>query len=150
MNIFDLLKTDHKKVTDLFEELLAHKDAEVRLKIFDQLKAELLLHTDAEEKTFYEALTSNDKTSKQITHAKEEHNEVKRLIIAIEKISIKNSEWLDTVKTLMQSVEHHVKEEENKLFALAKDSMNEEEIIAIGEEFSELKAELKTSVPESI
>ena len=55
MDPFELLKTDHRNVEQLFSELES-ADGKKKLTVFKQIKTELELHTHIEEKIFYPAL----------------------------------------------------------------------------------------------
>ena len=52
MNAIELLKADHDKVDALFEKVKADEDADHR-GTFEQIKAELDVHTHIEETIFY-------------------------------------------------------------------------------------------------
>jgi hypothetical protein len=76
MDAFELLKTDHKKVADLFDRLEA-ASGKPKLDVFKQLKSELELHTHIEEKISYPATEKPEETHVKTLEAYEEHKVVK-------------------------------------------------------------------------
>ena len=52
MDPFELLKTDHRKVEQLFSQLES-ASGKRKLEVFKQIKTELELHTQIEEKIFW-------------------------------------------------------------------------------------------------
>ena len=49
--------------------------------------------------------------------------------------------WLAKFKTLKHDLEHHVDEEEDEVFGLAKSLIDADEAKALGDRFAKLKAE---------
>src|SRR3977135_677240 len=58
MNVFELLKEDHKKVSQIFEKLepTTEQAVKTRDELFAKLKNELEIHTRIEETIFYPVL----------------------------------------------------------------------------------------------
>ncbi|HKO97641.1 MAG TPA: hemerythrin domain-containing protein [Pyrinomonadaceae bacterium] len=139
MDAFKLLKTDHKKVAQLFKEIEAASAASSKSQLFSQLKSELDLHAHIEEKYLYPAL-ENKKESREITlEAYEEHNVVKDLLAELATRS-PDDEWDAKLTVLKENVEHHVEEEEGELFGKAKSVLSKEQIERIGVEMEAEKA----------
>lgn len=139
MDAFELLKADHKKVNGLFDELEA-ATGKAKLSVFNQIKAELELHTHIEEKIFYPALEKPEETHDLTLEAYEEHKMVKTLLAELSKARTADDEWQAQVKVLRENVEHHVDEEENELFDKAEDALGDEEIEALGQRMEAEKA----------
>lgn len=139
MDAFELLKADHKKVAELFDQLeSAHGKA--KLDVFKQIKSELELHAHIEEKIFYPALEKPEETHDLTLEAYEEHKVVKTLLAELAGATAANDEWQAKAKVLRENVEHHVDEEENELFDKADDALSDEEIEALGERMETEKA----------
>jgi hemerythrin-like domain-containing protein len=137
MDAFELLKTDHEKVSQLFEEIESASGQRKR-QVFKRLKAELDVHAHIEEKILYPAL-ENKKEAREITlEAYEEHKVVKDLLAELAKGGAPNEEWDAKLTVLKENVEHHVEEEEGELFSKARKALSSEEIDRIG---AELEAE---------
>src|SRR5687767_12524274 len=115
MDAFSLLKADHQKVAELFEQLES-AGGPGKLRVFQQIKTELELHAGIEEKVFYPALEEPEETHELTLEAYEEHAVVKKLLNELGRARTANEEWQAKAKVLQENVEHHVEEEENELF----------------------------------
>jgi len=135
MDAFNLLKADHRKVAELFEELEA-ANGKAKLQVFEQIKTELELHTHIEEKIFYPALEKPRETHDLTLEAYEEHDVVKKLLKELSKAKSATDEWEAQAKVLRENVEHHVEEEENELFPKAESALGEDKIEALGEQMA--------------
>src|SRR5438067_1123604 len=87
-NVYNKLKEDHRKVEDLFEDLLKTKEEETekRSELFDQIFTELQAHAVAEEKIFYPKTEENDLTHSLTMEAHEEHALVKQLLRELKEV----------------------------------------------------------------
>ena len=135
MDAFNLLKADHRKVAELFDQLES-SNGKAKLKVFEQIKTELELHTHIEEKIFYPALEKPRETHDLTLEAYEEHDVVKKLLRQLSRAKSADDEWDAQAKVLRENVEHHVEEEENELFEKAESALGEEKIEALGEEMA--------------
>lgn len=132
MDAFNLLKADHRKVEELFSQLESAR-GQAKLRVFEQIKMELDLHTHIEEKIFYPALEKPKPTHDLTLEAYEEHDVVKKLLKELSRAKSATEEWEAQAKVLQENVEHHVEEEENELFEKAQEALSEEDIEALGE-----------------
>lgn len=139
MDPFELLKTDHRKVEQLFSQLES-ASGKRKLQVFEQIKTELELHTHIEEKIFYPALEEPEETHDLALEAYEEHAVVKNLLKELGRAKTADDEWEAQAKVLKENVEHHVEEEENELFTKAESALDEEELEALGEQMEAEKA----------
>lgn len=133
MDAFNLLKTDHRKVEELFSQLES-ASGQAKMRVFEQIKMELDLHTHIEETIFYPALEKPKQTHDLTLEAYEEHDVVKKLLRELSRAKTPNEEWEAKAKVLQENVEHHVEEEENELFEKAEAALSEEQIEALGEQ----------------
>ena len=139
MDAFELLKADHKKVNELFDQMEA-ATGKAKLNVFNQIKTELELHTHIEEKIFYPALEKAEETHDLTLEAYEEHKMVKTLLAELSGARTADDEWQAQAKVLRENVEHHVDEEENELFGKADDALTDEEIETLGQRMEAEKA----------
>lgn len=139
MDAFSLLKADHRKVEDLFQQLEA-ASGKAKLRVFEQIKTELDLHTHIEEKIFYPAVEKPKQTHELTLEAYEEHDVVKKLLKELSRSKSANEEWEAQAKVLQENVEHHVEEEENELFPKAESALGAEDIEELGERMEAEKA----------
>jgi hypothetical protein len=144
MDIYTYLKKDHRMVKDLMEKTMASSNASDREELFDEIREELELHSETEQKTFYKAI--KEKGSKHLQekegHAEEEHDEIKNLLRDLGKISVDSDEWLILFGELKHAVEHHVHEEEGEIFQDAKKVLSDKRAKELAVEMEEMK-ELK-------
>jgi len=139
MDAFELLKTDHRKVAELFD-LLETASGKRKLDVFKRIKNELELHTHIEETIFYPALERPEETHDLTLEAYEEHKVVKTLLSELSAAKSADDEWQAQAKVLRENVEHHVEEEENELFDKADDALSDEQIEALGDRMAAEKA----------
>jgi len=148
MDAFELLKKDHKKVSQLFKQIESASGS-AKARLFTQLKTELDVHAHVEEKFLYPALEHKEPAREITLEAYEEHNVVKDLLaeLAAQPIS---EEWDAKFTVLKENVEHHVEEEEGELFNKADDVLSEDQIERLGAEMeAEKAAQLNGSAPRS-
>lgn len=138
MDAFNLLKADHRKVEDLFSELES-ASGQAKMRVFEQIKTELELHTHIEETIFYPALEEPKQTHELTLEAYEEHDVVKKLLEELSRAKSPTDEWEAQAKVLQENVEHHVEEEENELFKKAKAVLSEDDIETLGEQMESEK-----------
>jgi hemerythrin-like domain-containing protein len=138
MDAFNLLKADHRKVAELFEQLES-ASGKRKLDVFAQIKTELDLHAHIEEKIFYPALEEPSETHDLTLEAYEEHKQVKTLLAQLGRSRTANDEWEAKAKVLQENVEHHVEEEENELFKKARAVLSSEQIEELGMRLEEEK-----------
>ena len=123
MDIYAYIKRDHLKVADLMQQLLDIRLAAFHRRLFDQIKTDLLLHTEAEERTFYramEAATREQATGEEMAHAVHDHGEIRALLDELTELSENNEMWMVKFGELKHAVEHHVQDEETNVWKKAR------------------------------
>ena len=114
MDAVAMLKADHRKVEDLFEKFEKATAAGQKQKLAEQICMELKIHTILEEEIFYPACEGKVEED-MLEEAYVEHDSAKVLIAQIED-SEPAAEFYDAkVKVLSEEIEHHVKEEEQRI-----------------------------------
>jgi hemerythrin superfamily protein len=143
MNVFTLLKSDHKKVAGILEKIDAttERGVKTREELFGQLKTELDVHARIEETIFYPALKEADETRDITLEAFEEHRLVKQLLGELAALGKDQEEWTAKFTVLKENVEHHVEEEEGEMFTKARKVLSEEEADALGTRMEAAKEE---------
>jgi iron-sulfur cluster repair protein YtfE (RIC family) len=128
MNVFDILKEDHKKVADIFEKLepTTERAVKTREELFARLKTELDVHALVEEKVLYPALEQIEETRDIALEGFEEHRIVKQLLAEMDDMAKDSEQWTAKLTVLKENVEHHVEEEENEMFKKARAALNKE------------------------
>jgi DNA-binding ferritin-like protein (Dps family) len=100
-------------------------------------------HSEIEKQIFYPAFKEHSEGHDELQHvleAYEEHAIVDRLVEEIQGLDARNEAYEAKVKTLMDVVLHHVKEEEGRMFPAAREIFEKDELSAMGEQARQLKA----------
>lgn len=138
MDAFQLLKTDHQKVSGIFDQIEAG-DGNTRQQLFTQLKHELDVHAHIEETILYPVLKQAAETREITLEAIEEHQEVKELLAELQGMSPDDDDWQDTLTELRENVEHHVEEEEGEMFEKARTILSQQQIDELGDRLAAAK-----------
>jgi hypothetical protein len=140
-----LLETDHRR----FEQLL--KDGEEtteraikgRGEVLDTLTSELNVHEAIEEQILYPALRPHAEAHAIVLEGIEEHHVADIIVKELHEVRKDNEKWGAKFKVLKESVEHHIQEEERRMFPVARGVIAREELLALGARMRVLKAELE-------
>jgi hypothetical protein len=133
MDIFQALLQSHERQRAMFKRLLSDiGDPGQRKQVFDELKAEMAAHETAEERAFYVPLFEHDDTVDAARHGVAEHHEMDEMVEDLEKAKEGSAEWLESVGKLVQKLEHHLKEEEEKFFPEAKKVLDAQQTQELG------------------
>ena len=135
-----LLKQDHEKVKQLFEQAeVAEEDKEKR-KIFKEIKKELETHTRIEESIFYPAMQEYEELKDMVLESIEEHKQVKKLLREIDRLGKTSDKFEPKLRVLQENVEHHAEEEEEgKMFPKIRKLVDSAELQEIGTELEAAK-----------
>jgi hemerythrin-like domain-containing protein len=140
-----LLKEDHKKVKQLFDEFEQATDKRTKHRIAREALIELEVHAGIEEDIFYpafEAETDDEESETIIAEAEEEHHVVHLLIDELKSMSDDGDGHFEAkFIVLAENVRHHIKEEEDEMLPKAK-QLGEERLGQLGEEMAARKQEL--------
>lgn len=143
MNMFSLLKADHRKIEGLFsrlESLNIYKHAP-RYHLFDRLKEELEHHALAEEAIFYPAIKGLARTHSLALESFEKHHVIHILLAELAHSNINKEEWEAKLAVLKEQVSHHVKEEEEQLFPRAEKILSNAQQTEIARQIQEWKTQ---------
>tara|TARA_Y100000588_G_C14152766_1_gene881279 strand:+ start:972 stop:1406 length:435 start_codon:yes stop_codon:yes gene_type:complete len=137
MNIFEALRHEHEIQRNLVAKLVeTHGDTQERKKIFEQLKHELKIHADAEERHFYIPLIKKDLTQEKARHSVAEHHEMDELIEQLEDTEMDASNWLKIAKELEHKVIHHLDEEEQEVFQMAGKALTDNQKTSLASDYN--------------
>lgn len=140
----ELLEADHRKVEGLFEQYESEKegDEETKRGIATRICGELTVHAQVEEEIFYPWLRENldEDDMEMLEEAYVEHAGAKDLIGQIEAAGEIDEAFDAKVKVLSEYIKHHVKEEENEIFAEVREMSDE--LDELGQQMQARKTEL--------
>jgi Cu/Ag efflux pump CusA len=134
MDAITLLKTDHEKVSGIFEKLeeTTERAEKTREELFQKLKQELELHSHIEETIFYPVLKKSEETRDITMEGIQEHHVVKVLLRELDAMEVTSETWTAKLKVLKENVEHHVEEEEDDMFKSAREVLSKEQLEELG------------------
>lgn len=142
MDAIALLKADHRKVEELFEDFESARGAKRKEELARQICLELTIHTEIEEKIFYPACQGKIEQD-VIDEAYVEHDSAKLLIAEIEAGGPDEDFYDAKVHVLSEMIEHHVEEEEKRVEGMFSQARKAGlDMGALGAEMAARKAEL--------
>ena len=144
MDIFTQLKMDHDQVKALFrkiEMIGSNGNGEVgaRRNLFQEVRRALIAHSKAEDQTFYTELETDDELEDRIVEARQAHERIEQLLDDLNRMDAEQAPWTAKFKELVRNVEHHVEEEENEIFPLARQILDREDAEELGQSMRQLE-----------
>src|SRR3954466_2376401 len=141
MDAITLLKNDHKAVEALFKKFEkagsnAHK---TKRDLVDKIVEELSIHAAIEEQLFYPAVRDIDGVTDTVLESLEEHHVVKWTLSELDGVDPEAERCTAKVTVLMESVRHHVEEEEGDLFPKVRDAMGRKALGELGDAMEKAK-----------
>jgi hemerythrin superfamily protein len=137
-----LLRNDHKTVEKLFQKYEDLGDAayKSKRKVVDQIVVALSSHAAIEEQVFYPAArTKLPDIEGDVLEGLEEHHVVKWTLDELKDLPADHERFDAKVTVLMESVRHHVKEEETEMFPAVRKGFGRKELAAIGAQLEDAK-----------
>jgi hemerythrin-like domain-containing protein len=144
----DMLKEDHDKVKKAFKEFekLDREDTETMQQLVQTVCEELKVHAALEEEIFYPAVREAIDDEDIMNEAQVEHETAKMLIEQLENMGPEDPNYQATFTVLGEYVKHHIKEEEDEMFAEAKKT--DLDLEDLGARMRERKTELMGEMQE--
>lgn len=142
-----ILKADHRAVEKLFTQFdrAGERAFATKRKLADRIVEELSVHAAIEEQVLYPWVRANvEGADSDVLEALEEHHVAKWLLSEIDGLSERNERFDAKVTVLSESVRHHVKEEEDGLFADLRDVATRTELLDLGDALVEAKRHAPT------
>ena len=140
MDALELLKEDHQKVKELFEQTEGTEDQKEKTKIFSEIQSELETHAHIEETVFYPAMEKHEELKDMVLESIEEHRQIKTLLKEIDNLKSDSEKFEPKLAVLMENVEHHAEEEEeSKMFPKIREICSQRELDQLGNELEAAK-----------
>jgi hemerythrin superfamily protein len=141
MDALEVLKQDHERVKELFEQAESTEDDKAKRKLFKDIKKELDTHARIEETVFYPAMQEHEELKDMVLESLEEHKQVKKLLREIDRLGKTSEKFEPKLKVLQENVEHHAEEEEEgKMFPKIRELINSAELEELGNELEAAKS----------
>jgi hypothetical protein len=119
--VIEMLKEDHQKVKNLFEQFESTEGSEAA-EIAATAIMELEIHAELEEKLIYPAIREEIEEDDMMNEAVEEHHLVHVLIKELKKLKPADEIFEAKFKVLGELVKHHIEEEEGEMLPKAEKS----------------------------
>jgi hemerythrin superfamily protein len=117
MDVIALLIADHNRVRGLIARYNEADETSAKCQLASKIIDELQIHMAAEEKVLYQSVKDrSQEIGEDVDEGYEEHHVAKLLISELKSIEPGSDTWLAKMTVLIESVEHHVDEEEEELF----------------------------------
>jgi len=137
-----LLKADHRKVEELFEQFDQARRSDRKARIVEEICTELKIHTMIEEEIFYPTVKPKIDAS-IVEEGVIEHDGAKVLINDLSKADPKDDYYDAKVKVLSEEIKHHVAEEERWITGMfAQARRTDIDMEALGAKLAARKQEL--------
>ncbi len=131
-DIDHLIADDHAVLERQFQLLEAGRGD--RRVLVDQIRFELALHADAEERVLYPAMAAAGEPH-GTAHARDEHQAIKELLVVLDADEPGEPEFEDALARLIAEVRLHVADEEDTLLPLFRALAGPERMAELGREF---------------
>ena len=149
MDALALLKKDHVLVKDLMNKMDEEEDTEQLESMFEQLVDELSIHERIEEDIFYPALQKLPKAREDVLEAFEEHHLVDEIVKEMD-VETDDERWKAQFTVMKENVEHHIKDEEEKLFPKAEQLLGDKKLGELGIQMADLKEAEREALAEEL
>jgi hemerythrin superfamily protein len=131
-----LLKQDHKEVERLFKqfEKLGDKAFQSKRDVVDRIIETLSVHAAIEEQHFYPAVREQTPDIEDdVLEGLEEHHIVKWTLDELKDLDPQHERFDAKVTVLIESVRHHVEEEEGQLFPAVREAVGRKALRDLGD-----------------
>jgi hemerythrin superfamily protein len=147
MDAIELLEADHRSVEDLFAkfEALTERAEKGQQELVDRITAELITHAAIEEQLFYPAVRAAlPDLDLDVREGLEEHHVAETVLAELQHLDSTHERFRPKVLVLIESVRHHVEEEEQELFPEVRKGMDAETLEELGRAMAEAKERAPT------
>jgi hypothetical protein len=141
MNAIDLLERDHERMKALMTRATTANGEERREELLSELRSQLVAHERMEEEVFYPPLRDEKKTHDIVLEGYEEHHVADLILDELLETPADTDVWHAKMKVLKESIEHHIKEEEEEMFAKARKVLSEAELEELGTQMEAVRDE---------
>jgi hypothetical protein len=144
----DLMKEihkDHQEVKSIFKQLIKSEDSSKRKELCGELQEEIVPHMKAEEKAVYPRLMDKKRSKEHALEGLEEHHAAEMVLKELLALDPGDERFKAKATVLKEMIEHHIKEEEDKIFDDL-EAKNKGELDEIFSQFEEEKERLKSDI----
>jgi len=129
-----LLKKDHRTVESLFSRFESASEPTQRKLLVEEIIRELSIHASLEEQFLYPAVQQSLPEGERLAReARQEHHEMKEALSDLDGMDGDHPELVSKVRSLIQDVNHHVREEETEMFPRFQKALRKKRLREMGE-----------------
>lgn len=150
MDALRLLQQDHQDASALMNRIKAEfgqADPSARLRMFQQLKAALMVHARVEEFHVYPVFQQAEVTRDSAAQALDDHRAMKSLIDSLDRMPQHDVNWVSTFNKLYETATRHMRMEEEQLFGHAGEVLTRQEAEELGTKVETAKKEVRGEAP---
>jgi len=140
MNILDTIRDDHDRYKDQMEQLVQSKSmGQSEKDLFQRFSSDITGHMNAEQQTLYPYLEEQSKDKKHVLQAYEEHHVASTVMNELKSMEQVDERWMAKMQVLSELVKHHIQEEESVIFKEARESLGEQRLNELGDQWESTK-----------
>ena len=148
MKVTVLLKNDHEAVRALFEKFTTPglRGQNGKKEVFNEIRKEILIHSQMELEIFYPALAGTSSTHAQelVAAAGQQHRIVEKLLQELNSMNSGDKQFDAKMSQLMDEVISHIEREEEEIFDEARKTLPEHRLEELGLELEDRRKILTT------
>ena len=143
--IRQLIQTSPTRANELLARLVDTSDSAVKTRdrLFTELKEELELLTELEEKHLFPVLRKHKETKELVAGAIDDNKQLRKILTELDQIPRDGEEFGTKVAELRTIFQQHVRDEKNELLPAILKALSDEEAQAIVEKIEAEKAEIE-------
>lgn len=145
MNAIEMLLEDHSELRTYFGEFKAADSDDEKHRIFKDIKAKLDVHTHIEETVFYPKVMEHEELEDITKEGIEEHHLGDVFVREISNLVDDSDKFDPKMEVLIESTEHHLMEEEGKMFPKVKKLFSKSELEELGDKMQKEEEKFKKS-----
>ncbi len=139
-DVVDVLTHDHNEVKDLFKKIRFAQDTVERRDYADEVIAELVRHSVAEEQYLYPAAREylpdgNELSDKEL----EDHAKAEELLKRLEGLDGDDPDFMPVFEEMSSEVLDHIREEEDVLFVKFREQVPTDKLVELGNKVTAAK-----------
>lgn len=138
MDVVELIMADHREVERLFEQL--RSTPRTRPLLAPVMCALLTAHSRAEEAEVYPVARNEADIADLVAHSQEEHAEAERVMAELMGADPGSAGFDKTLKKLVDSVTHHIQEEESSVLPAMRERLPQQRRDELGRAFARSRA----------
>jgi iron-sulfur cluster repair protein YtfE (RIC family) len=147
MKVTVLLRNDHEAVKALFDKFTKPRAQNGKKELFNEIRRELLIHSQMEQEIFYPALsgTSSTQAAELVAKAEQEHEAIDKLLQELNAMTGAEKNFETKMTQLMDQVNGHIEMEEDEIFDEARKNLPEFRLEELGLEMED-RRKILTSI----